>query len=102
MTLEIEQTLRLLSDMSTLKTVTPKHVDMLEKKLADRLTPTLIAQYAQNFDVTTELGGMLQQQDELDKLGMSCLEQARDRSGKTSLLGVPQTRNQSQAQTASF
>ena len=101
-TLEIEQTLRLLSDMSTLKTVTPKHVDMLEKKLADRLTPTLIAQYAQNFDVTTELGGMLQQQDELDKLGMSCLEQARDRSGKTSLLGVPQTRNQSQAQTASF
>ena len=101
-TLEIEQTLRLLSDMSTLKTVTPKHVDMLEKKLADRLTPTLIAQYAQNFDVTAELGGMLQQQDELDKLGMSCLEQARDRSGKTSLLGVPQTRNQSQAQTASF
>ena len=45
---------------------------------------------------------MLQQQDELDKLGMSCLEQARDRSGKTSLLSVPQTRNQSQAQTASL
>jgi hypothetical protein len=76
--LEADQALRMLADINTIRGVTMKQMLACEKRLADRLTPALISQYSQNFDATAEAQGG---SDDLDKLGMHCLESARDPLG---------------------
>jgi len=71
--------LRALSDINTYRGVTPKQVETLEKKLTDRLVPTLSALYAQDFDCSQDLANM---EPGLDKSGMECLEMGRAQQKK--------------------
>ena len=52
--LEAEQTFRMMADIHTIKGVTVKQLEALEKKLADRLTPALISVYSHNYDAALD------------------------------------------------
>jgi len=52
--------------------VTVKQLEALEKKLADRLTPALISVYSHNYDAALDAA------QNMDQLGMTCLENAKD------------------------
>jgi hypothetical protein len=70
--LEAEQTFRMMADIHTIKGVTVKQLEALEKKLADRLTPALISVYSHNYDAALDAA------QNMDQLGMTCLENAKD------------------------
>ena len=76
--LEAEQTFRMMADIHTIKGVTVKQMDALEKKLADRLTPALISVYSHNYGAALDAAPAPGDRKNMDQLGMTCLEIAKD------------------------
>eukprot|EP00959_Pyramimonas_sp_CCMP1952_P320772 6712525-Pyramimonas_sp.AAC.1 len=64
----------MLGDVNAIKGVTMKQIAGIEKKLSDRLTAALVMIYSGNVGPSADATTL----NELDKLGMECMENARD------------------------